>query len=748
MFLLVSYVSILLLALSSSLIYGSLVNQQITSKTKLSKDLLLTQLRQTWEENSGEVEASVAEFASSYALEQLAKGAQGEWLGEVQGKMSQVRGKDSDFLLDCFVYITREDEVISATQKMSTKRFFDINYRFEDFSVADIRRGWMAPSNFKKYLSVRTVRQYLIADKKILPLIQSFPVSLNKEPLGQIICFVDIDRFTSLMEQLFEATGSSVYVLDKDGRVMISNSGAPVLSKETLADFQQGSYQIAENMVTAQGSSSSPWTFIMATPTKIFHAENSSFQIWMLIISFIYLLVGLVLVWFFTRKSYKPIDEIGTIITSRNETMPKGNNEFDTIRVALMENYDNREKMREILEIQRPYMVREMLQRLISGRVQDYTQWEDRIRQFDVNFEGSSFMVLAVDVDENSLFFEDGPMEESYMLSRLIVQNIGCELLEAHVTCQYLAISRTLSMFLINLPAKVQEDMEKQVFEIANSLAEHAQQFKLRIFGGISSVHQGIQRIPLCYDESDKSLEYSKLWSGKNIVRFKDFEDLDHDYYYPTEIEYQLVGAMRSHNYEAAREIISSVFKTNMQEKTLEVNAARGLLAELGATFDRVLGKGAGSEELYSAALHLEKYMEKPSLRVAQIELEELIQKVEESQQKENIQTKTGKLAENLAVFLQAHVENPNLDLNMLSEEFGLTPQYISNVFKRYNGQNIKDYISEIRLEKAKELLCTTTMPIKEIALTVGYSGEISIIRLFKKYENTTPGEYRNRYKL
>ena len=76
-----------------------------------------------------------------------------------------------------------------------------------------------------------------------------------------------------------------------------------------------------------------------------------------------------------------------------------------------------------------------------------------------------------------------------------------------------------------------------------------------------------------------------------------------------------------------------------------------------------------------------------------------------------------------------------------------MTPQYISNIFKRYKEENVKDYISKLRLERAKELLCTTELPVKEIAAQLGYAGEIGIIRLFKKYEGTTPGDYRNAHR-
>ena len=101
------------------------------------------------------------------------------------------------------------------------------------------------------------------------------------------------------------------------------------------------------------------------------------------------------------------------------------------------------------------------------------------------------------------------------------------------------------------------------------------------------------------------------------------------------------------------------------------------------------------------------------------------------------------KLAENIAEYIDTHIEDAWLDLNSLSEQFSVTPQYISNIFKKYRNENIKDYVAKRKLAHAKELLSTTSLTVKEIAQRLGYANEISVIRLFKKYEGVTPGDYR-----
>ena len=58
----------------------------------------------------------------------------------------------------------------------------------------------------------------------------------------------------------------------------------------------------------------------------------------------------------------------------------------------------------------------------------------------------------------------------------------------------------------------------------------------------------------------------------------------------------------------------------------------------------------------------------------------------------------------------------------------------------------MRDYISEVRHEKAKEFLTETNYPISQIAMMVGYSSDDVLNRAFKKIEGMTPGQYRDEY--
>lgn len=92
--------------------------------------------------------------------------------------------------------------------------------------------------------------------------------------------------------------------------------------------------------------------------------------------------------------------------------------------------------------------------------------------------------------------------------------------------------------------------------------------------------------------------------------------------------------------------------------------------------------------------------------------------------------------------YLQEHLAE-ELSLSVLADEFHLSAQYISQLFKNEIGVNFLAYLTGIRMEKAKKLLLSTALPITEISKQSGYGDYRVFTKVFKKAEGTTPSQYR-----
>jgi AraC family transcriptional regulator len=77
-----------------------------------------------------------------------------------------------------------------------------------------------------------------------------------------------------------------------------------------------------------------------------------------------------------------------------------------------------------------------------------------------------------------------------------------------------------------------------------------------------------------------------------------------------------------------------------------------------------------------------------------------------------------------------------------------IAPRHLSRAFKISTGRTIGDYVTEMRLIKAKSLLCNTDLPLKEIAHRIGFSGPSSFCVAFGKAAGLTPKQFRAGHKL
>lgn len=85
------------------------------------------------------------------------------------------------------------------------------------------------------------------------------------------------------------------------------------------------------------------------------------------------------------------------------------------------------------------------------------------------------------------------------------------------------------------------------------------------------------------------------------------------------------------------------------------------------------------------------------------------------------------------------------ISLEDVSREVNINPYYFSKRFKEETGVNFIDYLTGIRIRKAKELLEDPRLSIKEICTKSGYTDPNYFSRIFKKIENVSPSEYREK---
>lgn len=93
--------------------------------------------------------------------------------------------------------------------------------------------------------------------------------------------------------------------------------------------------------------------------------------------------------------------------------------------------------------------------------------------------------------------------------------------------------------------------------------------------------------------------------------------------------------------------------------------------------------------------------------------------------------------------YMKQHLGEP-IGIPEISESAGISSSLASQIFKQETGETIYNYLTNLRMERAAELLAKSDDKLSDIALMVGYQHENSFIRTFRKCKDITPGKYRD----
>ena len=140
--------------------------------------------------------------------------------------------------------------------------------------------------------------------------------------------------------------------------------------------------------------------------------------------------------------------------------------------------------------------------------------------------------------------------------------------------------------------------------------------------------------------------------------------------------------------------------------------------------------------------LGVTRYLTKPTNAR---ELIGILEEIEKPRSEEKQEMKVTNLFVQKAMDYISMNYSQKLTLTKISEQLCITPNYLSELFKKHTGQNVSEYIIDYRLEKACQFLKNPQLRIGEVSEKVGINDVRYFSSMFKKKYNLTPTEYRNK---
>ena len=105
--------------------------------------------------------------------------------------------------------------------------------------------------------------------------------------------------------------------------------------------------------------------------------------------------------------------------------------------------------------------------------------------------------------------------------------------------------------------------------------------------------------------------------------------------------------------------------------------------------------------------------------------------------------SKYSQVLEEARAFIRGNYAREDISLNTVAARVNISPSYFSSIFSQEMGVTFVEYLTSVRMERAKELLMCSNMKTTEIGYEVGYKDSHYFGYLFKKTVGCTPKEYR-----
>lgn len=660
-----------------------------------------------------------------------------------------------DFVYDFYIFLDRSDSVIKPNLVTDSHNFYDKYYRFEHLTYEEWRKQ-MTSYHSQTYLPSSTLQRngYLKDDPmQVITFMQSLPVEETSNMKGNLTVLIDETKIHEMTRQIESANGSSVYIVNQNHELISSTPGASPLSNSILNELKSNSglrnYNLNGQDVTVSFTTSGQvgWYYIAVMPLNVYLQKVKQMEhlaLWLLLLC---ILAGSAAAYGIAYRNYFPIKRmIEAIQAGKSHPRKPAVNEFDYILEMMKISWDEERHIKNKLTQQLPILRSNYLHRVLQGYFEPPEQMKQSLEFMGIHFPFPHFIVILVQVDDMTRFAPN-QSEKQWALVRFIISNLAEDTVYEGHTIHTIDLEKDRLALLVNLMPDQMDHPACRVKDIVSELHRMLEtRFKLEISIAISGVHKGQHQIGEAYLEAAAALEYRMVNGQLSTFYYHDIRQKKLQYYYPVETELQLINCIRSGDTEQVVQLLTQLFDRNFRDESITPELGRCLLFSLAGTLLRIMASDSDTlayRRLTEGDIHPVRFLLSCKTTDEMFEkAKDLYVSAAESFKLERSDHNEQLLLQ-IQTCIQANYADPNMSLNLVSEHLQITPQYISQFFKRVSGQNFNDYLTVVRMDHAKKLMSDPGLTNAQIAKMVGYTSDTVFIRVFKKVEGITPGKYR-----
>jgi len=301
-----------------------------------------------------------------------------------------------------------------------------------------------------------------------------------------------------------------------------------------------------------------------------------------------------------------------------------------------------------------------------------------------------------------------------------------------------------LNRIVIFVPCDLEADEYQERIEainVANFIFDtFTKKVEADFFVGIGRIYKGMENLTRSYEESLRAINYC---SEKGVVHIMDVPiERNINTRYPAFKEKMLLEMIAKGETNTCLKIFFDIFDWLADEYSNSLQEIKINLIELVVLLHRLAWDyKIDDNEFLNQKGYLEEFLVIEELSELKLWCRERIKIITEAINYKN-KNKVSSIILKAKEYIDKNYEH-EITLMDVAKAVNVSPQYFSKLFKDETNKNFIEYLTSVRIKKAKEFLEAGELSVKEICYKIGYGDPNYFSRIFKKITGYTPSEYK-----
>lgn len=653
----------------------------------------------------------------------------------------------SDLIQAIHVYDTENHFMISSVYGL---QLHEVNPSSED-TAYDWIEAMKKSDKSSLWMQTRMVPEdtYIESSEQssTMPLISyvhSYPFQSSGQD-SKVMVAIDIKESTisQLIRNMIPADYENTYIVDQRGVVisaadksMLGSSTSENLLQSLLSSpssgesftpmFNHDAYVVSHEQFEENG-----WRMYTTTPNKSFYYKLDSLKEVSALLGLIAVAVGIAMSFGFTVANYSPLKRILNNIKARVDSPGSlKQNEYRFIDSAISSLSTKVDSLEETLQANHKMIRHSIMLNMLNNR---FTPEEltEQLQSVRVSMAYSRYRCIVIDpVSEK--WKELQPRQLQHTLYTMIQQLETAEMAETKLLAEELQDHKIAVIICTN---QCEEPVSDHIVSFIHS--EARSRFSLDFAVSLGGWVEHFTKIHTSYHEAKALIQYSYFFPALSAIQDLDLlqretSGLEIPDTYLMNFEKKLQSRDMDGTIQAIQDVVSTI-----KAGPYSAEYSRIILLKMVSIYadciSQVRWQPAEASSMnvykqYSSFYNINRYSEWITHLVT-----EFITHMEKRSEVRSPDTISA-----VKAYVREHLSG-DLTLDHVAEQVFISPKYLSKIFKEETGMAYSEYVTNQRMERARELIAKQEFTIEQVAITVGYRTSAYFIKKFKEIHGCTP---------